>query len=386
MRLARTATALANGAALALTVHTALNLRLLRRPPELPGPVGEPVAVLLPLRDEADRVLPCLRALHAVLAREPGAVRLIVLDDGSSDGTADLARAELADTAGVQVLTGAPLPAGWLGKPHACHQLAQAAGDAGVLVFLDADVVLEPHAVAAAVGLLRTSGLDLISPYPRQLVSGLGQRLVQPLLQWSWATTLPLRLAERSPRASLSAANGQFLLVDADAYRRAGGHAAVRGAVLEDLALLRAVKHSGGAGTVVDGTGLATCRMYRCWPELVEGYSKSLWSALGGRAASAAVAAGLLFVYVLPPAAALRGARIGLIGYGVGVLGRVLVAGRTGGALLDCVAHPLSVVAFVGLLARSWHAYDRGTLRWRGRPVPQPTGVPESNDLLVASL
>ena len=380
MRPVRAATAVASGVALALTAHTALNLRLLRRPPAAPGPVGEQVAVLLPVRDEADRMLPCLRALRSVLARDPGCVRLVVLDDGSSDATADLVRAELADAPGVEVLTGAPLPAGWLGKPHACHQLARAAGDAGVLVFLDADVVLAPHAVASAVALLRTTGLDLISPYPRQLVSGPGQRLIQPLLQWSWATTLPLRLAERSPRGSLSAANGQFLLVDADTYRRSGGHAAAREAVLEDIALLRAVKGIGGAGSVVDGSGLATCRMYDSWPELVQGYTKSLWAAFGGRAASGAVAAGLLLVYVLPPAAALRGTRIGLVGYGAGVLGRVLVARRTGAAVRDCLAHPLSVVAFVGLLARSWRDYDRGTLRWRGRPVRPPARSAESTD------
>ena len=160
-----------------------------------------------------------------------------------------------------------------------------------MLVFVDADVVLAPHAVAASVALLRWAALDLVSPYPRQLAVTPAERLVQPLLQWSWLTTLPLRLAERSPRPSLAAANGQLLVVDAAAYRRAGGHRAVRAEMLEDVALLRAVKAAGGRGGVVDGTALATCRMYAGWPDLRDGYAKSLWSAFGSPAGAAAVVA-----------------------------------------------------------------------------------------------
>ncbi len=383
MRALRTLTAAGTGAAVALTAHTAVNLRALRRPPADPPAPVEPVALLLPLRDEADRVGPCLQALRAVLSRSTGQVSLTVLDDGSTDGTGELVRTALAGVAGTRVLDGGPLPAGWLGKPHACDQLARAAGNATVLVFVDADVELAPHAVDAAVALLRSTGLDLVSPYPRQLAAGFGPRLVQPLLQWSWATTLPLGLAERSPRPSLSAANGQFLVIDAAAYRRAGGHAAVRGDVLEDLALLRAVKASGGRGTVVDGTELASCRMYTSWAELVDGYGKSLWSAFGGRGGSAAIAGLLLLAYVVPATAALGGsvigatgvAAIGGIGYAAGVAGRVLVGRRTGGRVWpDALAHPVSVLAFTGLLARSWRDHDRGSLRWRGRAVTVPTG------------
>ena len=97
---------------------------------------------------------------------------------------------------------------------------------------------------------------------PSQEVGSLVERLVQPLLQWTWLTFLPLRLAETSPRPSLAAANGQLIAVRRTRVRGAGGHAAVRHEVIEDVALLRAVKRSGGRGTVVDGTAVATCRMY----------------------------------------------------------------------------------------------------------------------------
>jgi len=366
--------------AVALTAHTVVNLRALRRAPVGAAAPAEDVAVLLPLRDEAGRVGPCLAALRPVLAAGAGRVTLTVLDDGSSDGTGDLVRAALDGVPGVRVLVGRPLPDGWLGKPHACDQLARAADGASVLAFLDADVVLSPDAVASAVALLRSAGLDLVSPYPRQVSTGVGQRLVQPLLQWSWATTLPLRLAEWSGRPSLSAANGQFLVVDAGAYHRAGGHAAVRGEVLEDLALVRAVKAAGGSGTVTDGTSTATCRMYPTWEDLVAGYGKSLWSAFGSRGASAGVAGVLLLAYVVPAAAALSGSVTGALGYGAGVAGRVLVARRTGGRVWpDSLAHPLSVLVFAGLLARSWYGHDRGTLSWRGRTLPGRGSVPRAD-------
>ena len=331
----------------ALSAHTAVNARVLRRP----GRAGEQsVSVLLPVRNEAHRIRPCLEALLRNDFTE-----LLVLDDDSTDGTADIVRR--IDDPRVRLLDGRPLPPGWLGKPHACQQLADAAtGEA--LVFVDADVVLAPHAVRATVGML--DELDLVSPYPRQEAPG-ATRLVQPLLQWSWLTFLPLRLAERPARPSLSAANGQLLAVRRETYHRAGGHAAVRAEVVEDVALLKAVKRVGGRGGVADGTDLATTRMYGGWAELVDGYTKSAWTI-------PAPALGLLAVlYVVPPVAALRGSRPAAAAYALGVAGRVVTARRTGGRPLDAVAHPVSVAVLCWLSARSRLARRRGVLTWKER-------------------
>jgi hypothetical protein len=351
-------TATGTGLAVAGTVHAAVNAVLLRRPDPRARAGPERVSVLVPMRDEAAQARDCLAA---VLAQDSVA-EVLVLDDGSTDGTGEIARGM-----GVRVLAGRPLPAGWLGKPHACQQLADAADSSSdVLLFLDADVRLRPGAVDATVGLL--AGLDLVCPYPRQVAVGPAERLVQPLLQWSWLTFLPLRLAERSARASLSAANGQLLAVRRAAYDRAGGHAAVRADVVEDVALLRAVKRAGGRGGVADGTALADCRMYRGWPELRAGYTKSLWAAFGAPAGAVGVAGLLALAYLVPPVAALLGSKIGLAGYAAGVTGRVLAARRTGGqAWPDALAHPVSVALFVGLTGRSLHAHRAGTLTWKGR-------------------
>jgi hypothetical protein len=232
-------------------------------------------------------------------------------------------------------------------------------------------VLVAPDGVARTVLALRDNTLDLVSPYPRQQAISPSERLVQPLLQWSWLTLLPLRIAESSARPSLSAANGQLLCCDAAAYHRAGGHAAVRDQVLDDVALLRAVKRTGGRGVVVDGTNVATTRMYEGWPALRDGYAKSLWSAGGNPAASAAQCAALAAIYLLPPAAALRGSMPGLAGYVAGVAGRVVTGRRTGARVLpDAAAQPVSIAMLIGITGLSWWRRKRGTASWKGRRLP----------------
>jgi hypothetical protein len=355
------------GAALAVlgTAHSIYNIRRLRVPPAEPPPASERVALLLPVRNEALRLEPCLRSVLA--QRNVPQLEIVVLDDESSDNTVEVVRRIVAADPRVRLVSGASGPRPAWGKPRACQQLADevfsSAQPPTVLVFVDADVVLAKHAVASALALLRRAGLDLVSPYPRQLAVTPAERLVQPLLQWSWLTTLPLVLAERSPRPSLTAANGQFLVVDSSTYARAGGHAGVKDEVLEDIALLRAIKNSGGKGVVVDGTQLATCRMYDGWPALRDGYAKSLWSAFGSPVGAGIVVTLLGIAYVLPPLAALGGSRAGLLGYAAAVTGRVVVARRVGARLLpDVLAHPLSIAIFAWLNALSWVRHRRSRL------------------------
>ncbi|TRW77036.1 glycosyltransferase [Mycolicibacterium sp. 018/SC-01/001] len=367
----RAATAVGSALACLGTLHELVNLRLLRRPVIHPSPVTAAVSVLIPARNEAHRIAPTIRSL---LAQQgvPDA-EILVLDDGSTDGTADVVRRAAGDDPRVTVLTGSAPPPGWLGKPNACAQLA-AAARGEILVYVDADVVLAPSAIAGAAAMLQETGApDVISVWPRQVAAGALGHLVQPLLAWSWLTTVPLRIAERSARPSLAVANGQFLAVRAEALHRAGGWAAVAGAVLDDISLARAVRSSGGRTAVVDGSAVATCRMYASGRELGAGYRKSLWAAFGSASGAAAVGAALCLVYVLPPAAALTGSRVGALGYVAAVAGRIPArrwCGRGGaGDLLDAAAHPVSVLALLGLVTSSWFGRRRGTLRWKGRTV-----------------
>lgn len=339
------------GMCAATTALSWVNLRHLRRPTATTTDAR--ISVLLPARDEAHRIGPTLASLQA----QQGVAEVIVLDDNSSDATADLA----AD-AGLTVIRGTQEPpAGWLGKPWACARLAAAAaGD--VLLFVDADVVLQPDAAVRAAALL--TDVDLVCPYPRQVVSGPLQRLVQPLLQWSWLTFLPLRLAETNPNPLLSAGNGQFLVVRRAAYEAAGGHEAVRAEVLEDVALVRQVKAAGFRTAMADGTHIATCHMYADDAEMIAGYTKSLHDAFGPP-----IVALLAALYVAPVAGLLRRdtRAPALLAYGAAVAGRLLVARRTQQRLIDTAAHPASITALVALYVRSVRARRRGTITWRGR-------------------
>jgi len=356
------------GAALALggALHAGVNAALLRRPPAEPGPLQRRVSVLLPVRDEQTDIGECLRSLIAQPVAE-----ILVLDDGSMDETATLAAEAGAGDPRVRLLTGGALPIGWLGKPHACAQLARAADPSSdVLVFVDADVRLAPSAVAAAVEVLDAHDLDVVSPYPRQVAVTAAERLVQPLLQWTWLTFVPLRIAEHSHRPSLAVANGQFLVVRRAAYHRAGGHEAVRDEVLDDVALAHAVVRAGGRVVVIDGTRLAECRMYSGWTQVRDGYAKSLWSAFGSPAGAVAVIAIAGLAYLVPPLAALRGSRVGLLGYAAGVAGRVVSARTTGARVWpDALAHPVSVGMFGYLTLDSVARKRRGTLQWKGRTI-----------------
>ena len=354
------------GVGLGLTV---LNRLSLRRP--VSGEVCEPVTVLVPARDEAARV----GALLADLCAQRGvpALRVFVLDDDSSDRTFDVATAAVADDQRFVVLRGAGgPPPGWVGKQWACARLVEAAAAAaGVLVFVDADVRLAPDALAAAVGSLRSSGLALASPWPVQVAGSWTERAIQPLLAWSWAASLPVTVANRSLRPSTAVACGQFLVVDAGAYQRVGGHGAVASSVTEDLALARALRLSGARTAVLPAGSLASCRMYRGAAELDAGYSRWLWSSYGGAAGSVAVAGLLALAYLLPVAAVVtgRGRRWGVLGYTAGVASRLVARSMEGGRVdvAAALAHPLSVAGYLVLLVRSHRAHRRGRTAWRGR-------------------
>lgn len=378
MRARSIARALAGTGAItatALAAHAALNMRRIRRPGDEGVTVHERVSILLPARNEAHRIAPTLKSL---LAQEglPD-LEILVLDDGSTDGTGDVIRQVVGADPRVKVIDGPDdlPPRGWLGKSWACHRLAQeATGD--VLVFVDADVQLTARAVASTIHHMRDGGLDLLSPYPRQVAVTTAERLIQPLVVWSWVTALPIGITERSHYPSMAAAVGQFLVVDARAYRISGGHAAVAGMILEDVGVLRALKRAGFRGAPADGSAVASCRMYESWPEIYEGYTKSVWSAVQPSPVAYGLIAVLALAYIAPPVFAVlgpdRATRMwGLAGYTSGVAGRYVVARRTGERIWpDLLAQPVSVTIFAGLILASLRRHRAGTITWRGRPLP----------------
>ncbi|SUE14427.1 glycosyltransferase [Rhodococcus gordoniae] len=355
-----------------------------------PGPVvDEQVTVVVPARDEAPRIGAIVSDLRA--QRGLRALRVIVFDDDSSDGTADLAAAAAEGDERITVVRSTDPPAaGWTGKAAACAAAVTHAGsvvDEGVVLFVDADVRLAPDALAAAVTLLRRRNAALVSPFPYQRTGSALERLVQPLLFWSWFSLLPVAVSHRTRRPSMAVACGQFLVFDARAYAAIGGHAAVAASPTEDLDLARALRRTGERTTVAAAGRLASCRMYDGPRALVGGYTRWLWSAFGSPAGAAAVVALYLVAYLVPPAASLLGdartRRWGLAGTAAGVLSRLLARtterggrrhpdapDRLAGDLLDAAAHPASILAFGALTASSIRARRSGRASWKARTLP----------------
>jgi len=375
--MAKIGRALATFAAVAATagaVHTVRNLSIIRNPRNAASEHETPVpliSILLPARNEAARITPTIKS---VLQQDYPNIEFLILDDASSDATSQVVMNLINGHPHARLIHSADsVPAGWLGKPWACHRLAQeATGE--ILVFIDADVMLSADAMSCAVALLRESALDVMCPYPNQQMNTVAQRLVQPLLQWSWLTTLPLDIAETSTRPSLTAANGQLLLVTRAMYDRMGGHASVKQEVLEDINFVRVAKAHGGRGGVVDGSAIALCNMYDTDAEMVNGYTKSLWNAFGSGAGAFAVNATLFSVYVLPVALMLskdsRTRSRALTALIAAAAGRATINHKLRqGLKSEVLMHPLSVLAFNALTVASFAQRRRGNLSWKGRSV-----------------
>jgi glycosyltransferase involved in cell wall biosynthesis len=192
------------------------------------------VSVCIPARNEGRRIVNCVAA---VLAGEQRPHEVLVFDDGSTDGTADVLERLSAAEPIVRVIRGnGELPAGWLGKPHACDELArQAAGD--VLVFLDADTVVTPTCLNRLGWILDRKRADFVSALPMQATGTLTEQMVVPLLNLSYLCWLPMPLVWLTRFSWLRVATGQMVAVKRAALERAGGWASVAGVVAADVTL-----------------------------------------------------------------------------------------------------------------------------------------------------
>lgn len=345
---------------LVFTLLNALTIRVVKSKDA--RQITSDVSILIPMRNEEKNASGVISAILASKFLENS--EILVLDDHSSDQTAEI----LHQYPLIKTLSGTELPAGWLGKNFACHQLvAHSSGD--YLIFVDADVRLSPLAISAAITTMERFEWQFISPYPRQIAQSFFERLIQPLLQWSWLSSVPLRFAERATFPSMVIANGQFLIVKRAAYLAVGGHKTIRHEILDDLELARLLVKNGYKGGVAEGSAIADCRMYANRTEVFNGYSKSLWRAFGSPFGALASALFLFATGVLPLLLALSGFRSAWIAYFLLVLSRYVAAARTRSTPSTALLHPLAILTLLYLIARSWYLKSRGQLLWRGRNV-----------------
>jgi len=348
---------------LAMFLLTLLNAQLIRIPRN-GRDLTASVAVLLPVRNEATNVVELVESLREQTGISD--LTFYFLDDNSEDETLKLLEREVAGDERFSILNGQVLPAGWLGKPWALEQLRTQA-KADYIVNIDADVRLAPRAICAAINLLIDHELDFVSPYSKQIAKSFGERMIQPLLQWSWLSTVPLRIAEKSGRPSLAVANGQFFAARENALNAISGYCASKTAVVDDMEIARTLLRNGFKGCVADGSNIATCHMYNSWAEVKAGYGKSLWAAFGSRLGSVVAISFLFLTGILPLLGMIAGFSAGLFAFEFVIISRIIAARVSGGRYLDSFLHPVSTLLLIYLIIYSWTA--RGKVQWKGRTL-----------------
>jgi Glycosyl transferase family 2 len=229
------------------------------------------VSILIPARNEAHNIG---HALDAALASTGATIEVLVMDDGSTDATADIVGAYAARDSRVRLLEAPPLAEGWTGKVHACHHLAQHARGTHFL-FVDADVRLAPHAAARMAGHAQARGVGLVSAVPRQIIGSLGELLTVPTINLLLLGYLPISGMRSSINPGFGAACGQLMLVEKNAYRASGGHAAIRSLIHDGIQLARLFRQNGFMTDLLPGERLATCRMYTRFIDAWNGFAKN---------------------------------------------------------------------------------------------------------------
>jgi glycosyltransferase involved in cell wall biosynthesis len=338
------------------------------------------LTVIVPARNEED----CLGACLESLVRQSEEIfelgkdwELLVVDDHSTDRTGEIARG----FSGVTVLEADALEAGWTGKANAVWTAARRARGRWLL-FTDADTIHEPGDLRRAIHEATKHKVGMLSYSPRQIVSGLAQRSLMPLVFCELALSYPPAKVS-DPNERIAAANGQFLLVEREAYRRLGGHAAVAREVLEDVELAFLAKRRRVGLRFRYAEDAVATRMYRTTKDMVEGWTKNLALLFNNTLALAvwrALDTFLLFGLPLLTVElwSARFAAHSLQWLGAGWVLALLWArnlfrfyGRVAKSnfpFLDCALTPLGLPLFVVVLYRSWFQHRiLKRVSWKGR-------------------
>ena len=234
------------------------------------------VSAIVPAKDEEVNLPDCLTS---VCRQTYPNLEILVVDDRSTDRTAEIARGFAARDPRVRLLSIEHLPPGWTGKTHALDQaVAHTRGQ--WLLFLDADTVHAPESLSILMEYGRSEGASLVSLLPELNCQTFWESVVQPLAAITLMQSFPLHVVNND-RSSLAFANGQYILIKRSAYEAAGGHRAVRERFVEDIGIAEKVKALGLPIRVALVRGLVSCRMYSSFSQLVRGWSRILYDALG---------------------------------------------------------------------------------------------------------
>lgn len=336
------------------------------------------ISVLIPARNEERGIDSCL---ESVLASRNVEIEVIVLDDHSTDRTADVVREIASRDTRLRLESAPPLPEGWCGKQHACYTLAKLARHE-VMTFLDADVRLNPDALARMFAFLVRSKAELVSGFPRQETGTFLEKLLIPLINWILLGFLPLSSMRRRRWTAFGAGCGQWFMTTRTAYDKAGGHAAIKASLHDGVTLPRVYRRKGMGTDLCDASQLASCRMYRS--------ARVVWLGLAKNAREGMAATGqigfwsvvLLCGQVLPLPMCIASFACGSEAWGwFAAAGIVSLAHRVGVGLqfdrspLGSLLHPLAILLLLGV---QWDAFRRALagkpVGWKGRNVSRRIG------------
>jgi glycosyltransferase involved in cell wall biosynthesis len=340
------------------------------------------VSAIVPARNEEAVIAACVESL--AVQRE--IAEILVIDDQSSDRTAEIVRSLATENPKVRLLEATELPAGWVGKNNAVWIGArEARGD--WLLFTDADAVHAPDSAARALSIAAENNAALVSFSPEQVMQSWYEKAVIPYVFTRLSSRF--RFADvNDPKNKSAAANGQFVLIRRDAYHAVGGHAGIAGDVLEDVALAARVKATGYRLWFGSGKGIVRVRMYRSFAAMWEGWKKNLYSLVGGnpKAVGEEIGRALLpTMSVLLPAMIFGGiAKSVLLTTSLLALG-LLATRKIYGEELESIGFSRHLwaygipgrILFAAVLWASYRNHLHGRLEWKGRTYP--VGTPRAS-------
>ena len=354
-----------------VTLVAALNLTLWRREAVDQSCPSASVTVLIPARNEERHLSECV---ESAIRQGPGLSEALIYNDDSTDGTQEVIDDLVIRFPGrVRQVERATLPEGWVGKPHACQRLAEAA-DSKWLLFIDADTRLMPGAIDALVGIAERRDASFVSAWPRIEMRSFSERFLMPLLNFVVFSLFPAPISRRRRGASLGLAHGACILVLSETYRRIGGHTLVRDRLFEDTELARVWRRHGERSQVTDGSTIATLRMYTTFRGIWNGFSKNYYPAFSSTLSFALFQVFMAIAYVVFPfaiaglvvAGILDSRWLGLAA--LSLLPRLLIALRFSHPLWSVPLHPIAVTVMVALGLRSWWLSERGGgVSWKDR-------------------
>ena len=332
------------------------------------------ISILVPARNEEEDIKRCLISLTK---QDYPNIEILVLDDNSSDNTANIVTELSKKDSRIKLYKGEPIKKGWMGKSYACWQLSKyARGD--YFVFTDADTLHFSNSISGAVACLLRYKLDALSVFPKQIMVTIHERMMNMFGHYIILCLMPFYLVRKLKTALFCTAIGQFMLFKKDVYKKIGGHKSIRSEMLEDIKISKRVKKMGYKFMIFDGRNNVYCRMYRSFREIVKGYSRVLFAVFDYKVYMISIAIVLVFVIFLSPFFLLPMVilldwpllliELLILQINIIFITRIVLSIKFKCKAVDVILHPVAIVYLIMIAINSILSVKiRSGIYWKGR-------------------